>query len=66
MITTALVNLWGQRVGAIAWSSDTGTGSFEYDRAFLESGLNLSPVKMPLASSVYSFPELIAVKTFRG
>ncbi len=69
MITTAFINIGNQRVGAVAWNSDTGLGSFEYDTAFLKSNLNLAPIKMPIDGAVrrvFTFPELRDIKTFKG
>ncbi len=69
MITTAFINIWNQRVGAIAWNSDTGLGSFEYDSSFLKTNWNLSPIKMPIEKAnkrVFTFIELRDIKTFRG
>ena len=69
MITTAFINIWNHRVGAIAWNSDTGLGSFEYDPAFLKNNWNLAPVKMPIdkaAKRIFTFPELRDLKTFKG
>lgn len=69
MITTAFINLWGQRVGAIAWNSDTGLGSFEFDPSFLKTGIDPAPLKMPIARAekkIFMFPELRSLKTFRG
>lgn len=69
MITTAFINIWNQRVGAIAWNSDFGVGSFEYDSSFLKTNWNLSPIKMPIENvkrRVFTFTELRDVKTFRG
>ncbi|HEX7846689.1 MAG TPA: hypothetical protein VF476_12885 [Chitinophagaceae bacterium] len=43
MITTAFVNIWNKRVGAIAWDTATGVGSFEFEPSFLAQGLDLSP-----------------------
>lgn len=56
--TVAEVSLWGQRVGAVSWDSERELASFEYDREFRESGLELAPFKMPLGSNIYSFPSL--------
>jgi len=53
------VNLWGRNVGALLWDKDREMASFEYDDKFLRSGLNLSPIVMPLNNSqgtVYQFP----------
>lgn len=64
-MTVAAVELWGTRIGAVALSGSTAVASFQYDPAFLASGIQLSPLMMPLAERVYSFPELSA-RTFRG
>ncbi|CAN5366592.1 type II toxin-antitoxin system HipA family toxin [soil metagenome] len=69
MITSAFINLWKQRVGAFAWDSETGIGSFEYDNSFLKKGLDLAPIKMSIENKrrkIFSFPELRDIKTFRG
>jgi serine/threonine-protein kinase HipA len=64
-MTVAAVELWGTRIGAVALTGSTGVASFQYDPAFLASGIQLAPLTMPLADRVYSFPELSA-RTFRG
>ena len=64
-MTVAAVELWGTRIGAVALTAPTGVASFQYDPAFLASGIQLAPLMMPLADRVYSFPELPA-RTFRG
>ncbi len=69
MITTAFINIWNQRIGAVAWDSTNGIGSFEYDQTFLKNNLNLSPIKMPIKNAnnrIYTFNELRDIKTFRG
>eukprot|EP01137_Pigoraptor_chileana_P013388 Opistho-2@66848 len=68
MITTAFVNLWGERVGAVAWDSDTLMAIFEYDQAFIARQWDLAPIKMPLNSRqrIFSFPELTRNNTFKG
>ena len=53
------------RVGAVSFDTDAGIGAFEYDQSFIGEGIELSPIKMPLAKRIYSFPEL-GHKTFRG
>ena len=57
-MTFATVYLWGTKVGVVAFDDQTGVGSFEYERSFLSSGIELSPIVMPLSTRVYSFPEL--------
>jgi serine/threonine-protein kinase HipA len=69
MITVAFVNIWNKRVGAVSWNSETGLALFEYEPSFIGSGLDLSPVKMPIAEAkdrIYSFPELRKSQTFKG
>ena len=60
MVKTAIVKVWGEVVGAVAWDDDRQLGSFEYDPTFVRKEWNLAPLKMPIASSkrIYSFPEL--------
>jgi serine/threonine-protein kinase HipA len=69
MISTAFINIWNKRVGAIAWDSKAELGSFEYDKDFYKNNWDLSPIKMPLDASrnrIFSFPELRGNKTFKG
>ena len=72
-MNTAIVSIWGQMVGAVAWNERTGTASFEYEPAFKRLEWELAPLKMPLTTEqkIYSFPELrkerdSAYDTFRG
>jgi serine/threonine-protein kinase HipA len=69
MITTAFINIWNKRVGAIAWNVDTALASFEFESSFLTNKWDLSPLKMPIANAakrVFSFPELSRTTTFKG
>ena len=59
MNTTAEVYLWGTRVGIIHQDIDRPYASFEYDQQFLNSGIELSPIMMPLKNVVYEFPMLV-------
>ncbi|MDF7629011.1 type II toxin-antitoxin system HipA family toxin [Erwiniaceae bacterium L1_55_4] len=54
-----------QEVGAVSFDSEKGSGAFEYAPNFIKQGIELSPLKMPLATQIYSFPEL-AFTTFKG
>ncbi|MDR5612053.1 MAG: HipA N-terminal domain-containing protein [Arsenophonus sp.] len=45
-------------VGAVSFDTSKGLGFFEYDTSFIKQGIELSPLKMPLATRIYSFPEL--------
>ncbi|MGQ0698943.1 MAG: type II toxin-antitoxin system HipA family toxin [Panacagrimonas sp.] len=64
-MTTAEVQLWGRTIGAVSLEDDRETATFEYLPAFVGSGIELSPLRMPLARRVYTFPELPR-KTFHG
>ncbi|MBG7601654.1 MAG: HipA N-terminal domain-containing protein, partial [Gammaproteobacteria bacterium] len=65
MTTLAEVKLWGRTIGAVMLGKNSDTASFEYDPAFASSGIEISPLRMPLSRRVYSFPEL-SRKTFYG
>lgn len=65
MSTTAKVNLWGRTIGAVSLANDAATATFEYDRAFTSSGIEVAPLMMPLSSRLYSFPSL-RPETFHG
>ncbi|MBA3582208.1 MAG: type II toxin-antitoxin system HipA family toxin [Gammaproteobacteria bacterium] len=65
MNTVAEVKLWGRTIGAIALNDDSDIASFEYDRAFAQSDIQIAPLTMPLSNRVYRFPEL-ARNTFYG
>ena len=54
-----MVSLWGRRVGMIVSSgSREESYAFQYDRKFLKSGIEISPLMMPLRREPYAFPEL--------
>lgn len=61
---SAEVILWGKRIGAV--TEDNGVVRFNYDPDFVGSGIELSPITMPLNYNVYSFPELTNTKPFYG
>ncbi len=65
MSIVAEVRLWGSTIGAVSLTEGSEVARFEYDRKYAESGVELSPLMMPLSASVYSFPEL-ARETFHG
>ena len=62
---TAEVNLWGKKIGAAAWDDEKNITNFEYDPSFIQSGIEISPITMPLSSQIYSFPALTQ-NTFHG
>jgi serine/threonine-protein kinase HipA len=63
--TVAEVILWGRTIGAVALDEDREIASFEYDPAFAQSGIEVSPLEMPLSSRIYTFPALPQV-SFHG
>ena len=68
MITTAYINLWEERVGAVAWDANTQMASFEYDQKFITNNWEVAPLKMPIsqAKQIFSFPDLVRNATFKG
>ncbi|MGA0369431.1 MAG: type II toxin-antitoxin system HipA family toxin [Kiritimatiellia bacterium] len=65
MSAAATVRLWETDIGYVKLSDGQPVAAFEYNRDFLRSGIELSPLRMPLASTVYRFPEL-SMKSFHG
>ena len=65
MSSVAEVRLWGRTIGAVSLGDNDAVTAFEYDAAFSGSGIEVSPIAMPLSRRVYTFPEL-PVKTFYG
>ncbi len=65
MSTLAEVKLWGRTIGAVSLGDTDEVSAFEYDRMFAQSGIEISPLMMPLSDRVYHFPE-ISRKTFHG
>ncbi len=62
-VDIAVVTLWGDEVGAVAWLEDRGYGVFEYEPAFIKKGLDISPIHMSLKAAgkgdgIFSFPAL--------
>ncbi len=65
-LAIARVTLWGQTVGALTEDAD-GVITFEYEPAFAASGLEISPLLLPLSRlGPVQFPELRRVPAFAG
>ncbi len=64
-MTTAAVNLWGTRIGAVTSDEDGGAARFQYSPGFVESHIEVAPLTMPLRRAEYSFPGLSA-DSFHG
>jgi serine/threonine-protein kinase HipA len=64
-MTVAEVKLWGRTIGAVSLDDGATHAAFQYDPAFTRSGIEISPITMPLSERVYQFPEL-PQQTFHG
>lgn len=53
----AQIKLWGRTVAA-ASLDETGFCKFEYEAGFQQSGIEISPITMPLSSEIYRFSTL--------
>ena len=56
MSTLAEVKLWGRTIGAVYLNKDSSAATFEYDNQFAQSGIEVSPIVMPLSTKLYTFP----------
>lgn len=61
----AKVQLWGRTIGAVSLDEGREVAAFQYDADFARSGIELSPLVMPLSERVYEFPALPRT-TFHG
>ena len=43
------VKLWGQSVGSLYWEKESNAALFDYERKFIRSGLDISPIIMPIS-----------------
>ncbi|PCJ15632.1 MAG: toxin HipA, partial [Gammaproteobacteria bacterium] len=64
-INQADVTLWGITIGSVSWDPKQQVGFFSYARDFLQSGIELSPIQMPLSTEIYNFPALNK-NTYKG
>ncbi len=64
-MTLAEVRLWGRTIGAVSLEDDGRFATFQYEPAFARSGIELSPITMPLSDRLYVFPNL-PERTFYG
>lgn len=65
MPTLAEVRLWGRRIAAVTLEDGDTCARFQYDPEFVESGIEVSPLVMPLGTRVYTFPSL-PLASFHG
>jgi serine/threonine-protein kinase HipA len=64
-VTVAGVNLWGSRIGAVSLEEGRDAAVFQYTAEFAASGIEVSPLTMPLREDPYSFPALSPI-SFHG
>lgn len=63
--TVAAVDLWGSAIGAVSLEDDSPSAVFQYEPEFVASGIQVSPLMMPLRVEPYRFPAL-SLASFRG
>jgi serine/threonine-protein kinase HipA len=61
----AKVQLWGRTIGAVSLAERREVATFQYDTEFARSGIEISPLSMPLSERVHQFPALPR-ETFHG
>lgn len=73
MVNVAEIFIWDKLVGALTWDDNQKLGFFQYDESFIQTGWDLSPIKMPIKNGtrIYGFSELRKAKdsdldTFKG
>ncbi|WP_297336934.1 type II toxin-antitoxin system HipA family toxin [Algoriphagus sp.] len=73
MVIAAEIWIWDRLAGAVLWDESKRLASFEFDRGFLRSGWDISPIMMPLSQGnrLYTFPETRSTRddsmdTFKG
>ncbi|HEX6860599.1 MAG TPA: HipA domain-containing protein [Caulobacteraceae bacterium] len=64
-MTISEVTLWGTTVGAVALNDGDAIATFQFAPEFIDSGIQISPIVMPLSGQVYYFPEL-PIQSFHG
>ncbi len=65
MSAIAEVRLWGSIIGAVVLPDEASAATFEYDRPFTASRMEIAPLTMPLGDRLYSFPAL-SPESFHG
>ena len=65
MTTLAEVRLWGRTIGAVSLEDGADYAAFQYTPEFAASGIEISPITMPLGNQVQVFSTLPR-NTFHG
>jgi len=63
--TLAEVRLWGRTIGAVSLQDGADVAAFQYTPEFAASGIQVSPLVMPLGTAIHTFP-MLPRKTFHG
>ncbi len=61
----AEVRLWGRTIGAVSMDDGRDYAAVQFTPEFADSGIQVSPVAMPLSGQIYEFPDLPR-RTFHG
>lgn len=61
----AKVMLWKTLIGVVSLADDSEFATFKYDSEFIKSGIELSPIMMPLSTTLYEFRTL-PLASFNG
>ena len=64
-VDLAEFHLWGTVIAVITWDSERQVCQFQYTPEFLNFGIEVAPLTMPLQEAPYSFPSLNK-ETFKG
>jgi len=59
------VKIWGYSVGYLEWDKAKSSAVFKYDKSFFTKNLSISPIFLPLNSTIYQFDDLPS-NTFKG
>ncbi|MCQ2815337.1 MAG: type II toxin-antitoxin system HipA family toxin [Bacilli bacterium] len=58
MNTTVEIFLWNRRIGILHQEVNKPYATFEYDKEFINSNIEVFPLKMKLSKNIYQFPLL--------
>jgi serine/threonine-protein kinase HipA len=64
-VTIAQVRLWGRTIGVVSLDPTSQIAAFQYTPEFANSGIQVSPIVMPLSNQIYTFPTL-PKQSFKG
>lgn len=65
MQNLAEIHLWGKLVGALLYEPENQLATFEFSPEWLQRGVEIAPLHMPLSAQKYQFPNLNPA-TYRG